>query len=298
MKDRPDTDYGQTFSSFEEFYRNSAYSVFPQEHRIAGSFGLQLMKAQQDPFDLIDSATPDWVFCKVNQKNRALSGCDLGDGMVEIQEKSGIGIYPAYNESRTFMTQPHSITCFAIPDSAFQLLLSPNRLTGSSFAAYFGRITPSKAAEDVIARMWSVSDRFGLSASLFLDGLTLQFFALLLETPSLSILAAGKIENKRIARAIDYIEAHYGAPLTIADLANVACLSPTHFSRTFKATTGEAVWAYVQRRRCERARQMLLDSDTVISNIAFQCGFASQAHLTTSFNHQFGHTPAAYRKAR
>ncbi len=298
MKDQSPAAYDRTFNSCEEFYRNSAYSVFPQEHRTAGSFGLHLMKVQQDPFDLIDAAIPDWVFCKADHPNHFQYAIDLGDGLVAGKEQMGITIYPAYTESRTIARQALALTCISMADAKLKTLLSPIRMAGSSFSAYLSRVTPSKAAQDVMERMWSVSSRIGPSANLFLDGLTLQFFALLLDTPALAPLAQGKPENKRIARVIDYIEAHYSAPLTIADLAAVACLSPTHFSPTFKASTGEAVWAYVQRRRCERARQMLLDTDTAISNIAYQCGFASQSHMTTSFSQQFGHTPAAYRMAR
>ena len=103
-------------------------------------------------------------------------------------------------------------------------------------------------------------------------------------------------EDARIARATEYAETHIGKTISVAELAAVACLSPGHFSRTFKATTGEAVWAYVQRRRCERARDMLLATKKPIAQIAFDCGFANQAHLTRQLSARFGTTPRAIRR--
>lgn len=102
--------------------------------------------------------------------------------------------------------------------------------------------------------------------------------------------------DPRIVRAINYVEAHYGKPLTKAKLAAVACLSPSHFSRIFKATTGVSVWTYVNRCRCERAKEMLLTTQEPIAEIAYRCGFANQAHLTRCFKEAFDFTPAVVRR--
>ena len=110
--------------------------------------------------------------------------------------------------------------------------------------------------------------------------------------------AARRPEDARIARAIDYAEAHLGEALTVAELAAIACLSPSHFSRAFKATTGEPVWTFVQRRRGERAMEMLQHTDLSIDEIAYRCGFSHQGHFTQSFKRQFGATPGAVRREK
>ena len=101
----------------------------------------------------------------------------------------------------------------------------------------------------------------------------------------------------RIARVLDYIEAHFGESLTVAELAEVACLSPGHFCRMFKASIGDPVWTYVQRRRCERAKEMLLTTRSTLSEIAYACGFAHQGHFNECFKKQFGVTPGQARKS-
>ncbi|RMB02007.1 AraC family transcriptional regulator [Eilatimonas milleporae] len=101
--------------------------------------------------------------------------------------------------------------------------------------------------------------------------------------------------DPRIARVLDYIEVHFGEGLTVAELADVACLSPGHFSRLFKASIGDAVWTYVQSRRCERAKEMLLTTQSTLSDIAYACGFAHQGHFTQCFRKQFDVTPGQVR---
>lgn len=111
-----------------------------------------------------------------------------------------------------------------------------------------------------------------------------------------SIAQQTRPEDDRIRRVMDYIETHLGEPLTVAVLADIACLSAGHFSRSFKATTGEAVWAYVQRRRGERAMEMLRGTNLPIAEIAYRYGFAHQGHFTTCFKKHFGVTPGQVRQ--
>ena len=102
-------------------------------------------------------------------------------------------------------------------------------------------------------------------------------------------------DDMRLTRVIDYIETHYGEPLAVAELAAIAAMSPSHFAKCFKATTGEPVWSYVQRRRCERAREQLMATRESIAQIAYACGFANQGHLTSVFKKTYGVTPGVVR---
>ena len=104
------------------------------------------------------------------------------------------------------------------------------------------------------------------------------------------------LDDRRLRRVVEYVEAHLAEPMTVADLATVAAMSPSHVSRAFRAATGEAVWAFVQRRRCERARALLATTRLPIAEVAYRTGFAGQAHLTTSLRRRYGATPGALRR--
>ena len=101
--------------------------------------------------------------------------------------------------------------------------------------------------------------------------------------------------DRRIDRAIDYIHTHLLDTLTVSDMASVACMSPSWFSRVFKERTGLSVHAYVLEKRLERAMMALSTTKDPIANIAFACGFADHSHLTRTFRKRYGATRSEVR---
>lgn len=284
------------FNSHAEFLRNSPYAEFNPEHRLGGSFGVSLIDAEQPPFDLVDAAVPELVFCSLRT-----SGCtitlDLGDGPVVDQSAAAesITVYPAMNESRSTVSKAHRITVMALPVSSAIRLLDESGIRHNPFSTYYERLQNVPTATRLLDAMWHASDRMGSSASLLLDGLTLQFLSVMADESSLSPLAGCAREDLRIRRAIDYLDSHLGEALTVAELATVATMSASHFARSFKATTGQSVWSYVQRRRCEKAHELLTTTALPIVQVADVCGFANQSHLNRSIKQAFGVTPAVLR---
>ncbi len=288
----------QSFESHAEFYRKSTYAQFPQEHRSGGSFGAKLMRVEQEPIDTIDAPVPEIVFCRADSEGRGIL-IDLGDGPVESGHASGeFTVTPAMTRPRTRVIDPHQITMLTIPINKLSRSMEGAGITGDAtvFGRFLGRMDRSPPAARLIDRMWRLCVSPEASDDLLFDGLTLQFLSVMAGSAALSPLGSDHTEDKRIARAIDYLEAHISKSLTVAELAGVAALSPGQFARVFKATTGEAVWAFVQRRRIERARDMLRHTATPISQIAFECGFASQNHMTTLFRRHLGVTPGGFRR--
>ena len=110
--------------------------------------------------------------------------------------------------------------------------------------------------------------------------------------------ARGALDARRLRRVTDYIDTHLGEDLTIAMLANEACLSPFHFARAFKAATGAAPHRYLTARRIDHARRLIEEGRLPLAEIAELCGFSSQAHLTRWFKRIAGTTPHEYRTGR
>ena len=99
-----------------------------------------------------------------------------------------------------------------------------------------------------------------------------------------------RLSDDEMARLDQYIVGNLDSPLTLDDLALVVGRSRFHFSRLFKASTGETPHQYVVRRRVERARELLRAGDS-IAEVAATVGFASQSHLTAHIRRAFGCTP-------
>ena len=100
---------------------------------------------------------------------------------------------------------------------------------------------------------------------------------------------------RHLQRAKDVVDARYAEPLTVADLARAAKLSPAHFSREFQRAFGEPPHRYLMTRRLERAAALLRTTDRSVSDICFSVGLRSLGSFTTSFARTYGLSPAAYR---
>jgi AraC-like DNA-binding protein len=104
--------------------------------------------------------------------------------------------------------------------------------------------------------------------------------------------------SRHLLRARDLADRCYAEPLTVADLAAAARLSPAHFSRAFRRTFGESPHRYLLSRRLERAAALLRSTDWSVARIGTSVGFTSIGSFTTSFGRTYGVTPTAYRAAR
>jgi AraC-like DNA-binding protein len=102
---------------------------------------------------------------------------------------------------------------------------------------------------------------------------------------------------RHLLRAKDMIDARYRDPLDVPTLANVAHLSPAHFSREFRRAFGETPHQYLLTRRLERAAALLRNTDWTVAEICLTVGLASIGSFTTSFKGVYGLTPTAYREA-
>jgi AraC-like DNA-binding protein len=105
------------------------------------------------------------------------------------------------------------------------------------------------------------------------------------------------LSDPRILRAVDYVKAHLDAPLTLAEVAGEACLSPSRFRHLFVEQTGMALRPYILWRRFLRVWELLSEGAS-LSSAAHQAGFADAAHLSRTSRRMFGFPPSAMQVAR
>jgi AraC family transcriptional regulator len=113
----------------------------------------------------------------------------------------------------------------------------------------------------------------------------------------LRLPTSGGLSQERLRRVRDYVEAHLDDDLSLTVLADIACLSPYHFSRSFKRAVGVGPQRYVIKRRIERAKRLLRQTHQPLALIAQEAGFTDQSHLTTMFRSETGVTPGRFRAA-
>ncbi len=100
-----------------------------------------------------------------------------------------------------------------------------------------------------------------------------------------------------LLRAKDAIDRAYGEALDIPALARVAIASPKHFIRSFRRAFGETPHQYLLRRRIERAKELLRETDASVTEISLEVGFRSLGSFSTAFRALVGEPPSRYRAA-
>jgi transcriptional regulator GlxA family with amidase domain len=94
-----------------------------------------------------------------------------------------------------------------------------------------------------------------------------------------------------------YIAAHLHATIRTVDLAKVVQVGPFRLKRMFKENFGCTPHQYVIRMRVERAQKLLAMSGDSLAQIATECGFTGQSHLSHLFYKIVGERPGAWRRA-
>jgi AraC family transcriptional regulator len=94
-----------------------------------------------------------------------------------------------------------------------------------------------------------------------------------------------------LVRAVEYIQDQLETDLTVSGIAQAVYMSPYHFARLFKASTGQSPYQYVVEARVRKAKDLLTTGKFTISEAAYHVGFADQSHLTRNFKRVFGLPP-------
>lgn len=101
--------------------------------------------------------------------------------------------------------------------------------------------------------------------------------------------------SDRVGKACEHIAQHLAEPIYVAELASMAGLGKSAFSRLFKRSTGRTLPQYVNELRVARACSLLAETDLTVSQIAMDCGFVSPAHFQRKFREHQHCVPLVYR---
>jgi AraC family transcriptional regulator len=161
--------------------------------------------------------------------------------------------------------------------------------------------TSDRLLEQLVLSMDETLRRWEPSARTYLDQLGSMVAAQLLRRhgPGAGPVVdgpAGGLGDGQLAAVQAVMEERLAEPVSLAELASVAGLSVSQFSRQFKARTGLAPHRFLLGLRVEQASRLLRADRAPIAEIAVRCGFSHQEHLTRVMRAQLDTTPGAVRR--
>jgi AraC-like DNA-binding protein len=102
--------------------------------------------------------------------------------------------------------------------------------------------------------------------------------------------------SRRIEKVFEYLNEHYGRPITLAEVAKIANMSEVSFSRFIKKRTGKTYVDSLNEIRIGHANRMLIDTTNTIGEIAFKCGFNNMSNFNRIFKKKKNTTPKDFRE--
>lgn len=103
-------------------------------------------------------------------------------------------------------------------------------------------------------------------------------------------------ENRPIRLVKKYVEEHFGEPLTLEEVSQIADLSPTYLSTLFKKDTGITFLEYLSKVRMDMAKKLLKETNDTVADICGKVGYSDVRYFTKSFTKYAGLKPKEYRK--
>ncbi len=104
------------------------------------------------------------------------------------------------------------------------------------------------------------------------------------------------LTRRELRLALDVLEQEVTSGSGLDYVAGQVGLSTFHFARAFKLTTGQSPHQHLIERRLARVKEALIVTERALTDIALDCGFSSQSHMTTAFRRHVSVTPMRFRK--
>ena len=287
-----------TYSSLSDFYLDSEYAQFPQEHRQGGAFGVSMLRAEQEAHAFTDPAVPALSMVAA-LRGSGYAKFDFGNGWQVYEDLPSeiVDLQPAHQVCRFQIEQPHTVLVASLQSDVVRQKLDDAGIRGDPFERLYGRMRGRDGQIAVLRSMWQAMQVGGPANDLYVDGCVIALLGMFCRAagPDNDLPLPPVLDDPRLGRVIDFIEDHYAERIVMDDLAKVASMSTIHFSRAFKKAVGMSPHAFLTQRRLERAKALLKRSKLSVTEIAFATGFGSSAHFASVFSRKVGAPPSVYR---
>ncbi|MGK7866322.1 helix-turn-helix domain-containing protein [Falsiroseomonas sp. E2-1-a20] len=285
------------FESYEAFYR-ATYPSHIQDVRMSAT-GATMLNIAQPPGDFSDAPVPDLVLTLVRSPS-ARATLDFGAGASRaLLPRDSFVLVPPATAARILVDEPHAILILALEGLRAAALTSQPTLD-------FGALHCGQNVDPVVALLVDTLYRDGQDESptgaLFADSAVATLVARLDHLASRGAprrrVHAGGLGPRCLKRVMALMADRLGEDVPLAMLAAEAGLSPFHFARAFRTSTGLPPHRWLVAQRMARAQQLLAGGTLSVGDVAAAVGYADPGHFAKLFRRETGLAPAAWRRER
>jgi AraC family transcriptional regulator len=147
-----------------------------------------------------------------------------------------------------------------------------------------------------LGAMWREAQADGLTSAFVDHALAVTVHRLARGLGDVPAIRAQRLSRQQVSKVVGFIDAHLEGDITVAQLASLLDYSPNHFSRCFRATTGLPPYAFLMRKRLDRAADLLSDTDLDVTEIAAMTGYLNPSQFSSAFKRHKGLSPRAWRQ--
>lgn len=279
----------------------------PDSHprRQIGSNGVTLTRLRHSDFESIQPELPQFTL-SVLMAGRSRPWRDLGDGFsipkgAEAFRHQGAGIVTPHDTAVAWRVEgTHDCLIFAFPIEATVRLLDGLMPQGiASLYRLTDRVVSDPILPAVSRDLWEGKDddngRFQADHAVALVLARLVRHASDASGPGEAPVAKERLSPTGLRRAKEFLQAQVAGDPSLEEIAAATGLSPYHFLRAFKASTGRTPFQWLQDLRVEVACGLLAATDLPLAQISLEIGFKTQSHFTVVFRRATGTTPARWR---
>ncbi|MBE9111481.1 helix-turn-helix transcriptional regulator [Nodosilinea sp. LEGE 07298] len=224
--------------------------------------------------------------------------CGQYDGVMELGD---FYLYPAGRPGFTrWQSVDKTLHIVLEPDFLSRVAIDSDCLNSGNLELLPVLNTRDRQLENLVPLFLQEIENGDLGDRLYLESLSSILGIHLLRqyckvTPKLRQSGVG-LAPRKLATVLEYIQARLNQELSLDAMAAEIGVSRCHFATQFKQTMGLPPHQYVSQQRIEKAKRSLRSHQLSIAEIALECGFSNQSHLTKVFKKQTGTTPKAYRE--
>jgi AraC family transcriptional regulator len=286
-------------SSYFSGHAPAEFEPHVTDRRLITPDGIWMIEVDQPAGDFPDPPIAEFV---LHQDLGRLRGyCDFGAGRFAFQH-GHLGLVPPMTATDIVCDNRHQVRVLAIPAARITGWMQDNAAPGLSahdlgplHAACFKNVL----VEQLLDRLWQEQDHGSPAGRLFADAAVMTLWGELLRQARMPAKRwRGGLAPWQVRRCTDYLNDHACENVGLEELAALVGLSPFHFARAFKHSTGVPPHRYQLNLRIERAKTLLELTEKPVTEIAFDVGYESSQALARLFRREVGLSPSDYRRAR